>query len=72
MEITLGHSNNTSYVDLIIQKCMFEHKYDMDCKQALITLIELKTYTYVQPSLLKQLRKRHKIFQFFASYKYEK
>ena len=44
MEITIGHSNHTSYENLLVQKCMFEHKYDMDCKQAWFTLIELKTY----------------------------
>ena len=55
MEITIGHSNHTSYEDLLVQKCMFEHKYDMDCKQARFTLIEFENiYTYVQPSLLKQ------------------
>ena len=55
MEITIGHSNHTSYLDLLVQKCMFEHKYDMDCKQARFTLIEFENiYTYVQPSLLKQ------------------
>ena len=30
MEITIGHSYLTSYVNLLVQKCMFEHKYDMD------------------------------------------
>ena len=47
MEITIGHSNHTSYVNLIVQKFVLEHKYDMDCKQALITLIELKTYIHM-------------------------
>ena len=32
MEITIGHSHHTSYVNLLVQKCMFEHKYDMDCR----------------------------------------
>jgi len=55
MEITIGHSHHTSYVNLLVQKCMFEHKYDMDCRQARFTLIEFENiYTYVQPSLLKQ------------------
>ena len=47
MEITIGHSNHTSYVNLLVQKCMLEHKYDMDCKQALITLIELNIYIHM-------------------------
>ena len=35
MEITIGHSNHTSYVNLLVQKCILEHKYNMDCRQAL-------------------------------------
>ena len=47
MEITIGHSNHTSYDNLLVQKCMFEQKYDMDCKQARFTPIEVKTYKHI-------------------------
>ena len=58
MEITIGHSHHTSYVNFLVQKCMFEHKYDMIVMLARFLLIELKNiYTYVQPSLLQAINK---------------
>ena len=66
MEITTGHSHQTSYVNLLVQKCMFEHKYDMDCKQARFTLIELKTYIHMyNQAYSSNQKKRHKLFQKF-------
>ena len=68
MEITIDHSNHTSYVDLLVQKCMFEHKYDMDCKQALITLIELKTYIHMcNQAYSSNYRRGIRYFKIFAS-----
>ena len=67
MEITIGHSNHTSYVNFLVQKCMFEHKYDMDWKQSKVHTYWIENiYTYVQPSLLKQSTKKHKIFKIFC------
>ena len=67
MEITIGHSNYTSYVNFLVQKCMFEHKYDMDWKQSKVHTYWIENiYTYVQPSLLKQSTKKHKIFKVFC------
>ena len=58
MEITIGHSNHTSYVDFLVQKCMFEHKYDMDWKQSKVhTYWDKSIYTYVQPSLLQAIKR---------------
>ena len=58
MEITIGHSNCTSYIDLIAQKCMFEHKYDIDCNASMVhTYWDKSIYTYVQPSLLQAINK---------------
>ena len=67
MEITIGHSNHTSYVNFLVQKCMFEHKYDMDWKQSKVHTYWIKDiHTYVQPCLLKQSTKKHKIFKIFC------
>ena len=69
MEITIGHSHHTSYVNLLVQKCMFEHKYDMDCKQARFTLIELKTYIHMyNQAYSSNQKKRHKLFQIFCKW----
>ena len=58
MEITIGHSNHTSYVNFLVQKCMFEHKYDMDWKQSKVhTYWDKSIFTYVQPSLLQAIKR---------------
>ena len=73
MEITIDHSNHTSYVNLLVQTCMLEHKYDMDCRQALITLIELKTYIHMcNQAYSSNLERGKRFFKFFASHKYAK
>ena len=67
MELTIGHSNYTSYVNFLVQKCMFEHKYDMDWKQSKVHTYWIENlYTNVQPSLLKQSTKKLKIFKVFC------
>ena len=58
MEKTIGHSNHTSYVNFLVQRCMFEHKYDMDCNASKVhTYWDKSIYTYVQPSLLQAIKK---------------
>ena len=58
MEITIGHSNHSSYVNFLVQKCMFEHKYDMDCNASIVhTYWDKNIYTYVQPRLLQAINK---------------
>ena len=55
MEIIIGHSNYFLCKYLIVQKCMFEQKYDMDCNTSIDHTYWIENiYTYVQPSLLKQ------------------
>ena len=47
---------------------MFEHKYDMDCKQARFTLIELKTYIHMCNQAYSSNKKRSiRYFKIFAS-----
>ena len=69
MEITIGHSYHTSYENLLVQNaCLNINMTWIVNKQGSHLLNWKHIYTYVQPSLLKQQKEKHKIFQIFCKW----
>jgi hypothetical protein len=55
-----GHSKSTTKVHPLFQKCMFEHKYNMDCKQGnvahLLSKIHISMYNQLSQALKKEAK----------------